>query len=262
MMLILTEQNNYWFSVNKRGLGMYFRRLREYAVFLKSLCKTTWRLLWGMWRLTKLPHPAITIFGGARVPFDSPYAIHAKEIAKTLAADGFSIITGGGPGIMEAANAGAIEYLKTCNIDDLNCVNKFVSAGIGLLHLNLEKANPYVQENIVMEHFFARKWLLVRYSVGFIVFPGGFGTLDELFEIVTLVQCNRMAKVPIILFDTDYWKPLSEWIETRALKNHMIEPIDTQIIFITDSVQAAVERIRRYCIECERSISYSGFDKK
>ena len=240
---------------------MLYRRLQEYFKFLKSLLKTTARLIVGMWRLTKMPHPAITFFGGARVPLDGPIAQKATAIAKILAGDGFSIITGGGPGIMEAANLGAIQYLRECNVDG-NCRVKYVSAGIGLLRLNKEKANPYVQENIVMEHFFARKWLLVRYSVGFIIFPGGFGTLDELFEIVTLIQCNRMARLPIVLIDTNYWQPFIDWIHSRALEQKLIGPEDANIFTVTDDINVAVEKIRSSCATCTESLTYSGTDKK
>ena len=114
------------------------------------------------------------------------------------------------------------------------------------LRLNKERTNPYVQDNIVMEHFFARKWLLVRYSVGFIIFPGGFGTVDELFEIITLVQCNRMSKVPIILMHKDYWAPIELWIQTRALENNLINPEDINIITLTDSVEEAANLIMTF----------------
>lgn len=240
---------------------MYFRRVREYARFLRSLSKTITHLLWGMWKLTKLPHPAITIFGGARIPKDSIHAKMATELAKKLAGDGFSIITGGGPGIMEAANQGAIEYIKECNINSNACINKVVSAGIGLIHLNMEKSNPYVQDNIVMEHFFSRKWLLVRYSVGFIVFPGGFGTMDELFELVTLVQCNRMAKVPILLIDSGYWQPLMDWVDHRALMYQMISPEDRDIMTLVNTVDEAYDIIRARCFDADQSILSNGNDK-
>jgi len=214
-----------------------------------------------MWKLTILPHPAITIFGGSRLALDSEYAKKASEMAKILASDGFSIITGGGPGIMEAANLGAIEYLRECKITNHVHCPPVISAGIGLIRLNKDKVNPYVQENIVLDHFFARKWLLVRYSIGFVVFPGGFGTLDELFEIVTLVQCNRMAKVPIILISKEYWTPLIDWIYTRALAQGLITKGDENIIAVMDDVAEAAEHIRRYCIEVDRSISYNGEKK-
>jgi hypothetical protein len=208
-----------------------------------------------------MPHPAITIFGGARISLDNPIALKATAIAKVLAGDGFTIITGGGPGIMEAANLGAIQYLRECDLAG-NCPTKRVSAGVGLVRLNKEKANPYVQENIVMDHFFARKWLLVRYSVGFIVFPGGFGTLDELFEVVTLVQCNRMARLPIVLMDTHYWQPLIDWIYSSALEQKLISQEDAQILTVTDDINVAVEKIRSACLERTESINYNGSVKK
>ncbi len=241
---------------------MNFKRIREYIHFLKSLVTLNSRLLWGMWKLTKLPQPAITVFGGSRIPHESIHAKMALKLGKMLAADGFSVITGGGPGIMEAANQGAIEYLEECNLSTGECVNKVVSAGIGLLRLNMEHANPYVQENIVMSHFFARKWLLVRYSVGFVVFPGGFGTMDELFEIITLVQCNRMAKVPIVLVDSSYWQPLVEWIDHRAIVYQLIEPKDKEIITIVDTAEEAYSIINERCKGCEKSVFHNGEDAR
>ncbi len=241
---------------------MRFRRIKEYAKFLKSLFKINVRLLWGMWRLTKLPQPAITVFGGSRIPHDSIHAKMATELGKMLAGDGFSIITGGGPGIMAAANQGAIEYLKECHINGNRCHNEVVSAGIGLLRLNIEKTNPYLQENIQMTHFFSRKWLLVRYSVGFVIFPGGFGTLDELFEIVTLVQCNRMAKAPIILMDKSYWQPLMEWVDHRALAYQLISPADKNIFTVVDTVEEAFTIIHDCCKGMEKSVLYNGGERQ
>jgi uncharacterized protein (TIGR00730 family) len=240
---------------------MRFRRLHEYIKFLRSLFKINIRLLWGMWKLTKLPQPAITVFGGSRIPHDSIHAKMALELGKKLAGEGFSIITGGGPGIMSAANQGAIEYLKECHLSDKGCKNEFVSAGIGLLRLNLEQTNPYVQRNIVMTHFFSRKWLLVRYSVGFVVFPGGFGTLDELFEIVTLVQCNRMAKLPIVLIDASYWQPLIDWIDHRALPYQLISPEEKNIITLVNTVEEAHKIITERCKGVEQSVIYNGNDR-
>ena len=103
----------------------------------------------------------------------------------------------------------------------------------------MEKANPYVQENIFMSHFFARKWLLVRYSVGFAIFPGGFGTMDELFEIITLVQCDRMRRLPIVLVDSGFWYPLLEWIHHRALPYQLIDEKDKNIFTVVDTVDEA-----------------------
>lgn len=216
-----------------------FRRLKYYLHFLKSLFGINLRLMWGMWKLTKLRQPAITVFGGARIKADSEHAQVAANLAKKLVAHGYSIITGGGPGIMEAANFGAMEYIKECKLDNPKACNMVISAGIGLLQLNIEKENTYIQEHIIMDYFFTRKWLLVRYSQGFVVFPGGFGTLDELFEVVTLRQTHKMQQVPIILIDRDFWKPIIEWRDQRALKDGLISEDDLSLFTVVDTVDEA-----------------------
>ncbi|MBX9831339.1 TIGR00730 family Rossman fold protein [Candidatus Babeliales bacterium] len=226
---------------------MLLRRLREYARFLKSFLKTGIRLLWGMWKLTKLPQPAITIFGSAKVLSSNEICQQARRLAKALAGADFSIITGGGPGIMNAANQGAIDHLKEKHLEEFLQGKEIITAGVGLIRLTKETENPFVQEHIEMEHFFARKWLLIRYSVGFVIFPGGFGTMDELFEIITLVQCNRMARVPIILIGKSYWGPFIEWIEHYTLKEGFIMPHDLSIITIVDQIEQAVEIIMKEC---------------
>lgn len=226
-----------------------FRRLREYFKFLKSLMRTNWKLLKGMWKLTKLPQPSVTVFGSARLPFESVHGERACALAKKLTLGGFSIITGGGPGIMEAANRGAFEAAKELRLEYKNGEKKAKpSLGIGLTRLNRERSNPYVHDYIVMEHFFARKWLLVRYSVGFVVFPGGFGTLDELFELVTLIQTERMPKYPIVLVDKDFWEPLHQLLHTRMLANGLISKSDEKIIDgITDDIDEAYDIIAEGC---------------
>jgi len=241
---------------------MRFRRLREYFHFLRSLFRTNIHLIWGMWKLTAVPHPAITIFGGARIQQDTEETRIARQLAKMLASEGFSIITGGGPGIMEAANHGAIDFVKECDINNKACAQKVVSAGIGVIQLNLENINPYTQKYIEMPYFFSRKWLLVRYAVGFVIFPGGFGTMDELSEIITLVQTNKMAKVPIVLIDKGFWAPLFEWIQTRALARGLIGHDDIHLIICVDTAEEAFDILKMGCKGREESISYNGLDKK
>lgn len=215
-------------------------RLKEIAHFAYSMIKVNRHLFVGMWRLTRLPQPAITFFGGARLTQDHPYSQKAAELARKLAMSGYSIITGGGPGIMEAANLGAFGYKKEKDAACESCpANEINSFGISLTRLNNEKVNPYVQEFVVMEHFFERKWLLVRYSRGFAVFPGGFGTMDELMEVITLIQTGRMPKYPLVLMGVDYWQPLWTWVIERALKEEMISRQDLDLIKITDSVDEA-----------------------
>ena len=228
---------------------MFFKRLKAYGKFLGSLTETNCRLLSGMWKLTKLPQPAVTIFGSSRLPFTSTEGEQACAIAKKLTLGGFSIITGGGPGIMEAANRGSFEAAKELRLNHKEKIKiPKRSIGIGLTRLNREKSNPYVQDYIEMEHFFSRKWLLVRYSVGFVIFPGGFGTLDELCEILTLIQTKRMPKYPIVLMDKKYWAPFHKIMHEQMLPNKLISPNDEKIIdAITDDVDEAYEIIAKGC---------------
>lgn len=236
---------------------MFVWRMQEYGKFLKSLLKTNVKLIAGMWKLTKLPQPAITIFGSAKIVPSDEICKQARQLAKILAGAHFSIITGGGPGIMNAANQGAIDYLKETNAKIFLEGKKIISAGIGLIRLTKEIENPFVQEHIEVEHFFARKWLLVRYSVGFVIFPGGFGTLDELFEIITLIQCNRMIKVPIILIGKAYWAPFIDWIKNYTLKKNFIKSYDLAIITLVDNVDDAADIIIKNCQQTTRSMFHN-----
>ncbi|MBD3231521.1 TIGR00730 family Rossman fold protein [Candidatus Dependentiae bacterium] len=222
-------------------------RIKEYSKFLKSLTQINFRLIKGMWKLTKLPQPAITIFGGSRITEDSIHAERAFKLSNTLTCEGFSIITGGGPGIMSAANKGAYEYAKKQGANKNKNNNTITSLGISLTSFAKEKLNPYTHDSIIMDHFFSRKWLLVRYSVGFIVFPGGFGTLDELFEIITLEQCYQMPKIPIVLMSKGYWSPMLDWFKSRLLSNGLIEKKDLDLFFVTSDVDEACEIICKHC---------------
>ncbi len=224
-----------------------FRRLKAYLKFIKSLLRTNVRLLRGMWKLTKLPQPAITVFGGSRITKDSVHAKRAQQLSKMLAEEGFSIITGGGGGIMGAANQGAYDFAKEQGVKGKKGKLKMTSMGISLTSFGSEKLNPYLHEKILMNHFFTRKWLMVRYSIGFAVFPGGFGTLDELFEIITLVQCYKMPKMPIVLMDTRYWEPIVHWMKSRALKHGLISEKDLDLIYVTSDVQEAVQILCKHC---------------
>ena len=230
---------------------MFIHRVKEYLKFVFSLLKINFRLLRGMRKLLKLPQPAITIFGGTRIDKNSKYVQMAFKLSKMLTEDGFSIITGGGPGIMQAANRGAYEAAKEFGVK--NNIKKFriTTVGIGLLRLGKELKNVYVHDYIKMEHFFSRKWLLVRYSIGFIVFPGGFGTMDELFEIITLIQCNRMPDYPIILIGKDYWDPMLNWIKDNMYKAGLINKDELEMIKVTNDIDEAFKIIATNCEWCE-----------
>jgi len=176
--------------------------------------------------------PCITVFGSARFNEDHPYSISAREFGKRIAGLGFTTMTGGGPGIMEAANRGAFESGGTsigCNIQ-----------------LPFEQhANPYVQKSITFEHFFVRKVLLTKYSYAFIIMPGGFGTMDELFETLTLVQTKTISRFPVVLFGKQYYKDLWEMIEHMAEKG-AISRKDMSLVLLTDDIGDAMEHIKTY----------------
>lgn len=172
--------------------------------------------------------PAISIFGSARTaPGTAPYR-QAAEIAKGLAEAGYAVITGGGPGIMEAANKGASEV-----------GGRSVGLGIELPHE--QGINPWVNLGINFRYFFARKTMFVKYSTGFIVMPGGFGTLDELFEAITLVQTGKVRNFPIVLVGREYWGGLWEWIKNTMAAEGNIAANDLDLVKIVDSTEEALE---------------------
>jgi uncharacterized protein (TIGR00730 family) len=172
--------------------------------------------------------PAISVFGSARTrPGDLHYAL-AEELGAKLVAAGFAVITGGGPGVMEAANKGA------CEADG-------VSVGLGI-ELPFEAGlNEYVDIGLNFRYFFARKTMFVKYAQGFVVLPGGFGTFDELFEALTLVQTETVTSFPIVLVGRDYWSGLVEWIKGTVLADGKISPADLDMFTLTDDVDVAVE---------------------
>ena len=227
-------------------------RIRYFFLFMKSLHRTTSSLKRGIWRLTRLEQPAITVFGGSRLESNHPHSKKITDLAHKLTDRGFSIITGGGPGIMEAANLGAMQASahKSKDIKKLHAASKsdkrkLLSLGIGVQ--GLEKKNKYVQDFIALPYFFARKWLLTRYSVGFVVGPGGFGTLDELAEILTLIQTNKMPRSPIILIGSSYWEPLRSWIYDQAVHFELLSKEDAALLTITDDIEKAFSMLVSHC---------------
>jgi uncharacterized protein (TIGR00730 family) len=185
------------------------------------------RIVRGAWYVAKLKQPVVTVFGGSKLNQDHPYAKQAHKLGEFLVEHGVSVITGGGPGIMEAANCGA-----SGNKTEARTI------GISVRSLAAEQLNKCSQEVIIVKHFFARKWLLTRYSTGFVVFPGGFGTLDELFEIVTLMQVEMMVPFPVVLIGSKYWNPLIDWMN-NAVQEGLVLKKDLDLIFVTDDIQEA-----------------------
>jgi len=180
--------------------------------------------------------PCVSIFGSARTHYNDKYYRLAEEIAFKLTENGYGVITGGGPGIMEAANKGA----KRGN-------GKSVGINIDLPFE--QKPNPYIDSDklITFDHFFVRKVMFMKYAQGFIVLPGGFGTFDELFEAITLIQTRKIGKFPIILVGANFWKGLLEWIKEVMLEEEKnISPVDLDLFKIVDTADEAVDSIKEF----------------
>ncbi len=177
-------------------------------------------------------YPAVSVFGSARSKPDTPSYLQAENIARLLVESGFSVITGGGPGIMEAANKGAA-----------NAGGKSVGLNIQLPYE--QKPNPYANVKLNFKYFFIRKVMFVKYAVAFICLPGGFGTLDEFFEALTLIQTHRIRPFPVILVDRAYWQGLLDWLDNRMCPDCMISPEDLRIFSVVDSAEEAVDVVRR-----------------
>jgi uncharacterized protein (TIGR00730 family) len=212
----------------------------EYGYEINELAKEeSWRmfriigeLVGGFDRLTGV-EPAVTIYGSARLTPEEKLYTQTTEIAYGLGRKGFSIITGGGPGVMEAANKGALD------------------AGVSSIGLNIElpaeqAVNAYTTKSITFDHFFARKIMLVKYAIAFIIMPGGMGTLDELTEVLTLMQTHKMKPFPVILFNSSYWKGFLDWLRGSVLSRGFISEEDLDLLRICDEPEVAVETVQRW----------------
>jgi len=175
--------------------------------------------------------PAVSIFGSARTKPEEPYYQKAVEIAGMLAENGFTIITGGGGGIMEAANKGAAE-------------KNGKSVGLNITLPFEQTPNPYSNIKVEFNYFFVRKVMFVKYAMAYVIMPGGFGTLDELFEAVTLIQTKRVKPLPVILFGSEYWGGLVEWIKARLLEGKLISPGDLDILKVTDDPEEILKIVK------------------
>lgn len=215
---------------------MGFKRLRMCIVLSWRLLRVFIQIVDGVWRISKLSRPRITIFGSSKIVSTDRYAQQAQQVATWLVESGMSVMTGGGPGIMAAANLGA----RSVPADDAR------SVGVGLRGLHEEK-NTYVQEYFELDYFFARKWLLTQYSTGFIVFPGGFGTLDELSEVLTLMQTAQMKRVPVVLIGKEFWQPFIDWMTQEPLSHGLITDEHLKLLSVTDDPYNAFCFVRGKC---------------
>jgi uncharacterized protein (TIGR00730 family) len=192
-----------------------------------------WRVFWELIRGFRALHfvgPCVTVFGSARFTEDQLHYQRARDVGRLLARAGFTVMTGGGPGIMEAANRGAKEaggYSVGCNIE--------------LAHE--QKPNRFLDRWVTFRHFSVRKMMLVKYSYAFIALPGGFGTLDEIFETATLIQTGKIQDFPLVLMGREYWRPLLDFFRERLLAERTIDPGDADRILVTDSPAEAVDAV-------------------
>lgn len=213
------------FLEGPRSRGFEFRRA----------CRIFRELIHGF-RALHFVGPCITVFGSARFPPGHPYYVLTRELDARIARAQFTVMTGGGPGLMEAANRGAKEAHG-------------VSLGCNIELPKEQKPNPYLDKWVEFRYFFIRKMMLVKYSYGFVAAPGGFGTTDELFEVATLIQTGKIKDFPVVLLGTEYWSPLLAFLRDSVLRNAAIEARDLAQILVTDSPSEAVSHIQRCATE-------------
>lgn len=177
--------------------------------------------------------PAVTVFGSARVQPGTPYYELTEKTTRLLSDSGFSVISGGGPGIMEAANKGAF-------------YGKSPSVGLNIQLPHEQQNNPYQDISQTFRHFFARKYMFVRFASAYVVMPGGFGTLDELMEALTLIQTGKARKIPLILMCTPFWQGLIDWFKARLVEEKLVDPEDINLIQLIDEPELVVEAIFKH----------------
>jgi uncharacterized protein (TIGR00730 family) len=187
----------------------------------------------GFEAVEQIDRPGVSVFGSARTKAGTEVYRQAEEIGRLFAEAGFAVVTGGGPGVMEAANKGA---------QDAGGLS--VGFGIDLPHEQDE--NHYLDIAVTFKHFYARKTMLVKAAEGFVMMPGGFGTLDEMFEALTLIQTGKVLNFPVVLFGSEHWKGLLDWISERLMATGLVSPEDEKLLFVTDDPQAAVKLV----VEC------------
>jgi hypothetical protein len=210
--------NNHTFGFTKEDPWRIFRIMAEFVDSFETMSNLG---------------PAVTVFGSARTKPRDPYYRATVALAKGLAKHDLAVITGGGPGIMEAANKGAV-------------LGKGRSVGLNIQLPFEQQSNRYANIPINFHYFFARKVCFVKYSLGFVFMPGGYGTLDEFFEVVTLVQTQRISRFPLILFGSHYWKGLLQWMKSALETPAFVSPGDLELATVTDRVDDAIKLILDY----------------
>jgi uncharacterized protein (TIGR00730 family) len=187
----------------------------------------------GFEAVDRIDRPAVTIFGSARVPNEHRWCQAARDVARRFAEADFAVVTGGGPGVMEAANRGARE-------------GGGLSVGFNIELPHEQHENPYLDVSLTFQHFYVRKTMFVKAAEGFVIFPGGFGTLDELFESLTLIQTGKVLNFPVVLFDRAFWHDLLDWVGDELLSDGLVSADDERLLFVTDDPGEAVQIVIDY----------------
>ena len=194
----------------------------------------------GFEAVDRIDRPAVSVFGSARIREGHRWYESARDVARRFAGAGFAVVTGGGPGVMEAANRGAKE-------------GGGLSVGFNIELPHEQSSNPYLDLSLTFQHFYARKTMFVKAAEGFVIFPGGFGTLDELFESLTLIQTGKVLNFPVVLFDRAFWGDLLAWVGDEVIADGLISPEDQRLLFVTDdpaeALSLVVECYRQRCAE-------------
>ncbi|PKN03501.1 TIGR00730 family Rossman fold protein [Candidatus Dependentiae bacterium HGW-Dependentiae-1] len=214
--------------------------MRWFFEAMRLFFRSVWAGIWfisALFYLGRLRRPVVTIFGGKRASGESVYAQQAYEFARQLVEHKFSVLTGGGPGIMEAANCGA--YNAALRQGDLHKH----TLGIGVCGVNGDFVSRCAHV-VVMPYFYMRKWLLMAYSTAVVVFPGGFGTADELFQLLNLMKLQKLPVRPVILIGTAYWKPLLAWIYESGVAQGFIPAESAELLVVTDDLEKALAIVR------------------
>ena len=208
------------------------RRLlrRTHATLVSDVSLIASEFLAGFQEVQRIDRPAVTIFGSARVKEGSATYEAARETARRFAGAGLAVVTGGGPGAMEAANRGAKE-------------GGGLSVGFNILLPHEQGLNPYCDISRTFKHFYVRKVMFVKAAEGFVIFPGGFGTMDELYESLTLIQTGKIGTFPVVLFDSDYWGEMLDWVRGEMLADGLVSPSDLDLLHLTDDPEDAVHRV-------------------
>lgn len=217
----------------------FFKKIGKVIYACGGFFKSLGQYARGLWHVYDLPKPIVTVFGGHHVSQEDEYARRAYQLASRLIEHSISVITGGGPGIMQAANCG-VEYVK-----DRRGGARTLGIGVSYLRGEEEGLNPCAFV-VMVDQLYTRKLLLIDYSIGFVVFPGGVGTINELSELLTLMDVGHIKRVPIVLIGTAFWQPFVDWVKLAQVR-HLIHPEAIGFFTVTDDIDQAIEVLVRSC---------------